>query len=75
MVGAARRLATELVVIIASATQEIHWVAAGACSRGRDGGAAAEPSAGLSAALMMFPDSPKLACPSGAPVSDRVSRP
>ena len=34
MVGAARRLATELVVIIASATQEIHWVrvAAGACA-------------------------------------------
>ena len=40
MVGAARRLATELVVIIARATQEIHWVAAGA----RAGGGLGRPS-------------------------------
>src|SRR6188472_1848081 len=49
MVGAARRLATELVVIIARATQEIHWVVP---ARVRAAGTAAEPPTGTSAALM-----------------------
>src|SRR5688500_6463571 len=52
MVGAARRLATELVVIIASATQEIHWVVA---TRVRAEGTARAPAAGTSAAVMTFP--------------------
>ena len=39
MVGAARRLATELVVIIARATQEMYWLVfgAGACGGDRPG--------------------------------------
>ena len=53
MVGAARRLATELVVIIASATHEIHWVVA---ARLRAVGTLAEPPADTSAALTRCPD-------------------
>jgi hypothetical protein len=49
MVGAARRLATELVVIIASATHEIHWVLA---ARVRPAAVALAPSIGTSAVLM-----------------------
>jgi hypothetical protein len=48
MVGAARRLATELVVIIARATQEIHAVV-GALTRAAD--RATDRPAGTSAVL------------------------
>ncbi|GAA1357010.1 hypothetical protein GCM10009636_27330 [Arthrobacter koreensis] len=48
--GAARRLATELVVIIASAIQEIHWVLVG---RVRAAAVDPEPSIGMSAVLMV----------------------
>ena len=49
MVGAARRLATELVVIMASAIQEIHCVA-GAFTRATASEAGGPP--GMSVALM-----------------------
>jgi hypothetical protein len=67
MVGAARRLATELVVIIARATQEIHWVVA---ARVRALGTDAAPSADASAALMAFPEA-RLARPWVLRLSDR----
>src|ERR687897_1251071 len=53
MVGAARRLATELVVIIARATQEIHWVPA---TRVRATETESAAPAGTSAALIRLLD-------------------
>ena len=52
MVGAARRLATELVVIMARATQEMYWLV---FARVRAAGIDAALSAGTSAALMAIP--------------------